>query len=105
MAAQCGRNFGTAAAMPVPVRACLRGRSLMRVALYARVSTKQHGQDPETQLLPLREFARQRQLEVAGEYVDLRPRVSIGFLTLCWDVSGFGRPLQGGTPSPLLNDN
>jgi DNA invertase Pin-like site-specific DNA recombinase len=42
-----------------------------KVALYARVSTKQHGQDPETQLIKLREFAQHRQLEIAGEYVDL----------------------------------
>lgn len=42
-----------------------------RVALYARVSTKQHGQDPETQLFPLRDMARLRQFEVIGEYVDV----------------------------------
>lgn len=43
----------------------------MRVALYARVSTKQHGQNPETQLQPLRQFAAQRELEIVDEYVDL----------------------------------
>src|SRR5262249_25953611 len=41
------------------------------VALYTRCSTKDKGQNPETQLLPLREFARQRQLEIAEEYLDL----------------------------------
>ena len=41
-----------------------------KVGLYARCSTRDK-QDPATQLVPLREFARQRQLEVAGEYVDL----------------------------------
>ncbi len=45
--------------------------STIRVALYARCSTKDKGQNPETQLIPLREFARQRELEIAGEYVDL----------------------------------
>ncbi len=42
----------------------------MRVALYARVSTK-NSQDPETQLLALREYAKARKLEVFGEYVDV----------------------------------
>ncbi len=42
-----------------------------RVALYARVSTKNHAQDPETQLLALRDYAQARKLEVFGEYVDV----------------------------------
>ncbi len=41
-----------------------------RVAIYARVSTLEKGQDPETQLLQLREFAQRRGFEVTGEYVD-----------------------------------
>jgi len=41
-----------------------------RLALYARVSTKNNGQDPETQLLALREYAKARRLEVFSEYVD-----------------------------------
>lgn len=41
-----------------------------RVAIYARVSTLEKGQDPETQLLQLREFAGRRGFEVIGEYVD-----------------------------------
>ena len=44
---------------------------LKRVALYARVSTKNHAQDPETQLMALREYAKARGLEVFGEYVDV----------------------------------
>ena len=43
---------------------------LKRVALYARVSTK-NSQDPETQLLALREYAKARKLEVFSEYVDI----------------------------------
>jgi DNA invertase Pin-like site-specific DNA recombinase len=43
----------------------------MRVALYARVSTKNNGQTPETQLVALREYARNRGFDIAGEYVDL----------------------------------
>ncbi len=39
-----------------------------RVALYARVSTKNR-QDPESQLLPLREYAQARGFEIS-EYID-----------------------------------
>ena len=42
-----------------------------RVALYARVSTKNNGQNPETQLVALREYARNRGLEISEEYVDV----------------------------------
>lgn len=42
----------------------------MKVALYARVSTVNHGQDPELQLRDLREHCRLRGWEVFGEYVD-----------------------------------
>ncbi len=45
--------------------------SSLKSALYARVSTKNNGQDPETQLLALREYAKARGLEVFGEYVDI----------------------------------
>ena len=45
--------------------------STPRVALYARVSTKNHAQDPETQLLALREYVQARGLEVFAEYVDV----------------------------------
>src|SRR5947209_5522826 len=41
-----------------------------RVALYARVSTVNHGQDPEVQLRELREFCQRRRFEIAVEYVD-----------------------------------
>lgn len=42
-----------------------------RVAIYARVSTKGHNQDPETQLIALREYARARGFDVVDEYVDV----------------------------------
>jgi DNA invertase Pin-like site-specific DNA recombinase len=43
-----------------------------RVALYARVSLGQsHGQDPMVQINQLREYAKQRGLEVWDEYVDV----------------------------------
>lgn len=41
-----------------------------RVALYARVSTNNVHQDPEGQLLELREHAAHRGWQVAGEFVD-----------------------------------
>ena len=42
----------------------------MRVALYARVSTLNNGQNPEMQLRELREYCERRSWEIAGEYVD-----------------------------------
>lgn len=42
----------------------------MRVALYARVSTKDKGQDTENQLRQLRQFAAHQGWELVGEYVD-----------------------------------
>ena len=42
----------------------------MKVALYARVSTKKEEQNPETQLLPLREYAKRKNDEIVDTYVD-----------------------------------
>lgn len=42
-----------------------------RVALYARVSTADKGQNPEVQLTPLREYCKARKWSCAGEYVDI----------------------------------
>ncbi len=44
-------------------------RLQLRIAIYARVSTK-NGQDPEMQLAELREYIRNRKWKIAGEYVD-----------------------------------
>jgi DNA invertase Pin-like site-specific DNA recombinase len=41
-----------------------------RVALYARVSTLDKGQDPETQLIQLRQYAQNRNFKVIGEFID-----------------------------------
>ena len=41
-----------------------------RVAIYARVSTVDKGQDPETQLLALRAYTERRGLQIGGEYID-----------------------------------
>jgi DNA invertase Pin-like site-specific DNA recombinase len=42
----------------------------MRAALYARVSTLNHGQSPEMQLRELREYCERRGWQIVGEYVD-----------------------------------
>src|SRR5215831_15789601 len=42
----------------------------LRVAVYARISTLNHGQDVDLQLRELREYARDRGWRLAGEYVD-----------------------------------
>jgi DNA invertase Pin-like site-specific DNA recombinase len=42
----------------------------MRVALYARVSTADKNQNPETQLLPLQDYVQAQGWEVVGEYTD-----------------------------------
>jgi len=43
---------------------------LRRVALYARVSTSNHGQTVENQLLDLRRYAQERNWTIQGEYID-----------------------------------
>ncbi len=42
----------------------------MRVAIYARVSTANNGQDPTVQTRELEEYCERRGWQVAGEYVD-----------------------------------
>jgi DNA invertase Pin-like site-specific DNA recombinase len=42
----------------------------MKAAIYARVSTTNHGQDVTLQTRELRQFAEARGWEIAGEYVD-----------------------------------
>ena len=42
----------------------------MNIALYARVSTVNHGQDPEVQLRELRDYCQRRGWTIASEYID-----------------------------------
>src|SRR5882672_7876514 len=44
--------------------------TIHRVALYARVSTNGHGQDPDMQMRELREYADRRGWSVIEEYID-----------------------------------
>jgi DNA invertase Pin-like site-specific DNA recombinase len=48
-----------------------KGGALVRVAIYARVSTANNGQDPTMQTRELKEYAERRGWELAGEYVDV----------------------------------
>ena len=41
-----------------------------KAALYARVSTRDKGQDPEMQLHYLRKFVKDRGFEIYDEYID-----------------------------------
>ena len=43
---------------------------MKRIALYARVSTKNNGQTTETQLVALREYAENHSFKIVNEYVD-----------------------------------
>jgi DNA invertase Pin-like site-specific DNA recombinase len=43
---------------------------MSRVAIYARVSTDDRGQDPENQLRQLRDWCARSGHEIAGEYID-----------------------------------
>ncbi len=82
----------------------------MRIGVYARVSTL-NGQNPETQLLELREYASHRGWQIVGEYVDAgvsgakSSRPSLNRLMahahqrrfdgiLVWKLDRFGRSLR-----------
>lgn len=41
-----------------------------RTAIYARISTDETRQNPETQLVQLRDYATQRGFKIVGEYID-----------------------------------
>ena len=46
---------------------------MTRVAVYARVSTSDKEQNPDTQLLPLRDFCIPQDYEIHDEYIDYAP--------------------------------
>jgi putative DNA-invertase from lambdoid prophage Rac len=58
----------------------------MRVAIYARVSTIDKNQDPETQLLPLRDYCKAQGLEIYREYVDTASALDIARRTAWRDL-------------------
>jgi DNA invertase Pin-like site-specific DNA recombinase len=86
-------------------------RPILRVALYARVSTLNGHQDPEMQLSELREYATRRALSIHEEYVDKgvsgskesRPALNRLMMdaqkckfdaVLVWKIDRFGRSLK-----------
>ena len=50
----------------------------MKVALYARVSTDDKNQEPETQLLQLRDYCQRQGWEVFEEFQDYAPAADLG---------------------------
>ncbi len=60
----------------------------MRLAIYARVSTRDKDQNPETQLLPLREFAAAQTWSIVGEFVDQASAVDLRARTAWRDLFG-----------------
>jgi DNA invertase Pin-like site-specific DNA recombinase len=57
--------------MPHVANGSHEGRQALRVAIYARVSTTNNGQDPTMQTRELREYAERRGWKVFAEYVDI----------------------------------
>src|SRR5690606_22264500 len=53
----------------------------VKVALYARVSTSDRDQDPETQLMALRDFVRAQGWAIHREYVDRAPANDVAHRT------------------------
>ena len=83
----------------------------MKIALYARVSTADKGQDPEMQLRELREYCERRQWAITSEFVDVGvsgakdSRLQLNKLmigakqrqfdaVLVWKLDRFGRSLK-----------
>jgi DNA invertase Pin-like site-specific DNA recombinase len=83
----------------------------MKIALYARVSTADKGQDPEMQLRELREYCERRQWTITNEFVDIgvsgskdsRPQLNKLMAgakqrqfdtVLVWKLDRFGRSLK-----------
>ncbi len=87
----------------------------MKLAIYARVSTSDKEQDPETQLLPLREFAEAQVWEIYRTYIDMAPATDLAHryawrelledaskrrfdLLLVWRMDRAFRSVNPGTP-------
>jgi DNA invertase Pin-like site-specific DNA recombinase len=54
-----------------PERATATGAQKVKAALYARVSTANHGQDPQLQNREMREYCERRGWQIADEYTDV----------------------------------
>jgi DNA invertase Pin-like site-specific DNA recombinase len=58
----------------------------MKVAIYARFSTTDKDQNPETQLVPLREFVQAQGWECFREYVDYAPATDLAHRLQWWQL-------------------
>jgi len=84
---------------------------IIKAAIYARCSTHDKGQDPELQLVPLREYCEKRGFSIAGEFVDngisgkqeRRPQLDMVIqaarkrqidVVIVWKLDRFGRSLK-----------
>lgn len=74
---------------------------MTRVALYARVSTRDKEQTPDTQLYALRQYAAQRGWEVIHEYVDLASATDLRGRTAWRELLNHVR--RGGIDLVLVN--
>ena len=61
----------------------------MRVGVYARVSTSDKEQDPETQLIPLREFIKAQGWESTREWIDYVPATDLAHRTAWRELLDF----------------
>jgi len=105
-------SVSTENSLVIHVLAAPAGRkAIMRVALYARVSTTDKGQNPEMQLCELREYVRNRDWETVSEFCDYgvsgskesRPQLNRLLAgararkfdgVLVWKLDRFGRSLK-----------
>jgi predicted site-specific integrase-resolvase len=104
---------GILAQKPMDGQATSEMPAMKRAAIYARVSTRNGHQDPETQLLALRQVAERAGSQVVEEYVDrgisgargrdkrpafdrlLKDATRRQFdLVMAWSVDRLGRSLQ-----------
>ena len=101
--AKDNRSPQTSTAQEIPL-------TVQRIALYARVSTNHHGQEPEMLLTEQREYAHRRNWVITGEYVDTvsgskdsRPQLNRLMAEahqrkfdaiVVWKIDRFGRSLK-----------
>jgi hypothetical protein len=67
--ASMGATFTVTPTVPASSSATAISTTLLRVALYGRISTRDREHDPQLQLVPVREYAAARGWEIT-EYVD-----------------------------------
>src|SRR4051812_18630483 len=77
---------------------------MKHAAIYARVSTLDRGQDPETQLRQLRAYTKRRGFHLSAEYVDHASGSGPTLVSLCHGRNAWKRGGEGGYhPSDLIH--